>query len=387
MDELSPASSREFQQDDMEAPPYQDSDDEAAVEVTKAVKTIEQRMTEAKITAGPISIYSTDLEEHLDRALKKCRIAGSLNTDGPPNLTFALKCIIPDHKVNPEVDKGFFLIQGSELGRLNQRQMATYLDECVTTGCGYEGCRISLIDALNVLMEEEQVLCYECRDHTLVVAGEGCQVHPNTKCESLVAVALGQIAKWFRTKSVVLSSKGVSIPFILKRDVQLFIVDIINALKAHPVVRIKQAANVDHFYTNCAHLEYGSLVKDLSIRDIVVSQASQAPSADSLTETVRLLEAQKELNTIKKVTWDNTKLKDRKRKSDVMSLQFDNFKRRKVAEVGNRGPFETNRKLDVDMAGLIGGFSDILASQPFYTKTLTVTKDTLIPGISETNFY
>ena len=205
--------------------------------------------------------------------------------------------------------------------------MATWLDDCETSGCGYEGCRISLVDALNVLMEEEQILCYECRDHTLVVAGEGCQVHSNTKCESLVAVALGQIAKWFRTKAVVLSSKGVSIPFILKGEKQLFIVDILNALKAHPVVRIKQAVNVDHFYTNCAHLEYGSLVKDLSVRDKVVAQASQAPTADSLNETVRLLEAQKELNTIRKVTWDNTRLKERKRKSDVMTLQFENFKK------------------------------------------------------------
>ena len=67
-----------------------------------------------------------------------------------------------------------------------------------------------------------------------------------------------------------------------------------------------------------------------------------------------------------------------------MTLQFENFKKRKMSEVGNRGAFETNRKLDVDFAGLIGGFSDILASQPFYTKTLTVTKDTLVPGISET---
>ena len=62
-------------------------------------------------------------------------------------------------------------------------------------------------------------------------------------------------------------------------------------------------------------------------------------------------------------------------------------KRKKLAEVGNRGAFSTDRNLDVDMAGLTGGYSDILASQPFYTKTLTVTKDTLIPGISETNFY
>ena len=67
-----------------------------------------------------------------------------------------------------------------------------------------------------------------------------------------------------------------------------------------------------------------------------------------------------------------------------MSLQFDNFKKRKMSEVGNRGAFETNKKLYVDYACLIGGYTDMLANQPFYKQTLTVTKETMVPGINET---
>ena len=119
MTDLSPATSKEFEKNDM-APPYEESDDEQVVlarkVVTDQVKSIEQRLNDAKITAGRINIYSSDLEEHLDRALKKCRAEGSLNPDGPPDITFAVKCINPEHKVIADLDMGFFLISGSELG-------------------------------------------------------------------------------------------------------------------------------------------------------------------------------------------------------------------------------------------------------------------------------
>ena len=60
-----------------------------------------------------------------------------------------------------------------------------------------------------------------------------------------------------------------------------------------------------------AHLEYGSLVRDLSVSDKVITQASRPTDIDKDilgTETVRLLETQKKLNAIKKVRWDNSRL-------------------------------------------------------------------------------
>ena len=122
-----------------------------------------------------------------------------------------------------------------------------------------------------------------------------------------------------------------------------------------------------------AHHEYGSLVRDLSVSDKVITQASRPTDIDNNilgTENVRLLETQKELNTIKKVRFHNTRLKDRKRRAEVQSIQFDKFKRRKMAEVGNRGAFDTEKKLEVESAGLVSGYTDILSSQPFYKTTL-----------------
>ena len=131
MTELSPITSKEFEKDDLAAD-YEESDDEqerlARKGVTDQVKSIANRLNDAKITAGPINIYSSDIEMHLDKALKKSRAAGSLNPDGPPDITFAVKCLNPEHKVTADLDKGYFLISGSELGRLNPRQMATWPD-------------------------------------------------------------------------------------------------------------------------------------------------------------------------------------------------------------------------------------------------------------------
>mgnify|MGYP006864104216 CR=1 FL=1 len=98
-----------------------------------------------KITAG-INLYSSDIEMYLDKALKESRVAGSLNPNGPPDLTFAVKCLIEEHQVTSDLNKGFFTISGAELGKLSPRQMAAWPDSCVTSGCGYEGCNITLID-------------------------------------------------------------------------------------------------------------------------------------------------------------------------------------------------------------------------------------------------
>ena len=144
---------------------------------------------------------------------------------------------------------------------------------------------------------------------------------------------------------------------------------------------------VDQLISDTAHLEFGSLIRDLSVTDKVITPASQPtnPVTPILgTDTVRLIENQNELNMRKQVKWDNTKFRDRKRKSEIQSIPFDNFKRRKLAEVGNRGAFDTERKLDVETAGLLTGYTDMLSSQPFYKATLTVTKATMIPGNSET---
>ena len=75
------------------------------------------------------------------------------------------------------------------------------------------------------------------------------------------------------------------------------------------------------------------------------------------------IESQKEVNWIKEVTFSNEKLRYTKRKAEVQTLSIENFKRRKMHEVGNRGLFETDKRYGYETAGLLGGFPDILGTQ------------------------
>ena len=189
----------------------------------------------------------------------------------------------------------------------------------------------------------ERIMCYECKTGDLVIAGEGCPAHISTKCQSLVLVALGQISKWYKMRSLQLSAKGHTIPFITipgKPD-QLYIVELNLGLKAHPWVRLKLPILVDQLLSEIRHLEYGSLISDLSVTDKAISPAGQpthtiAPIIGN--DTVRLIQNQKELNLIKQVTWDNSKLRDHKRKADVQTISFENFMRDKLVKAATEGP-------------------------------------------------
>ena len=86
------------------------------------------------------------------------------------------------------------------------------------------------------------------------------------------------------------------------------------------------------------------------------------------------MENQKQMNWIKSVTISNNKLRDSKRKAEVQTLSFESLKGRKLLEVGNRAKFDTDRQYGYDAAGLQGGFSDLISTQKYYKKTLTVAK-------------
>ena len=133
---------------------------------------------------------------------------------------------------------------------------------------------MTLLDSLNVIMENERIICYKCKDLDLVTAGEGCQNHTNTKCESLVLVAIGQISKWYKLRALQHSAKGFTIPFVsyVGQTVQQFIVDLKLGLRSHPAVRLKSPEIVDQLITDAAHLEYGSLIRDLFVTDKVITR-------------------------------------------------------------------------------------------------------------------
>ena len=75
----------------------------------------------------------TDLE------LKNNKLKGGLNTDGPPDISFLIRCLNESHGVRKELDKGVFLISGKELNALNPRQMIEWADTKDMTGCSLTG--------------------------------------------------------------------------------------------------------------------------------------------------------------------------------------------------------------------------------------------------------
>ena len=101
-------------------------------------------------------------------------------------------------------------------------------------------------------------------------------------------------------------------------------------------------------------------------------------------DSLKLIESQKQINWIKSVTISNDKLRNSKRKAEIQTLSFESLKRRKLQEVGHRGKFEMDRQYGYDRAGLQGGFSDIITTQMYYEKTLTVDSAPNYQNYSET---
>ena len=71
------------------------------------IRSISDRLQEANIKAG-VKPYANDLEKFTDLGLKDCKVKGFLNTNGPPDICFAIKCLCEYHSVTKELNKGFF---------------------------------------------------------------------------------------------------------------------------------------------------------------------------------------------------------------------------------------------------------------------------------------
>ena len=96
-------------------------------------------------------------------------------------------------------------------------------------------------------------------------------------------------------------------------------------------------------------------------------------------DSQKLIESQRQINWIKSVTISNVKLMNSKRKAEVQTLSFESLKRRKLLFL-----FVMDRQYGYDSARLQGGFSDLIASQKHYKKTLTVDKAPNYQNYSET---
>ena len=48
---------------------------------------------------------------------------------------------------------------------------------------------MSMLESLALLMEDQSIMCWQCKSGDLVKADEGCPAHSNTKCDNLVVVS------------------------------------------------------------------------------------------------------------------------------------------------------------------------------------------------------
>ena len=215
------------------------------------VNTVTVRLKDANIKAGVFGPYASEVDRITDLKLKANKLTGGLNTDRSPDISYLIRCIDESH--------------GNKLAALNPRQMIEWFDTHDKTGCGHTGYKMSMLESLALLMEDQDIMCWKCKSVDLVKADEGCPAHSNTKCESLLVVALGQISKFYRLKSVVQSTKGITIPFVTipGHSNQIFPVELTTGLKLHPMVRLKLPLLLEQLLEEIGHLEYGSLVSTL----------------------------------------------------------------------------------------------------------------------------
>ena len=59
-----------------------------------------------------------------------------------------------------------------------------------------------------------------------------------------------------------------------------------------------------------------------------------------------MIENQKLMNWSKHVNFSNSKLQSAKRKAEVLTVSFENLKRCKMQEVGNRAKFDVDRQFE-----------------------------------------
>ena len=138
----------------------------------------------------------------------KATMAGQRPSEGIPELVFMLGC--PMHWPDQGLGKGLFKIADKGLGRMSVSQLLTYVEALVRdakTGCGVEGCPVTLEDAILESCEED-IICFRCPDKSLVSPKTACIMHDDTNHLNLVMVALAEVVKWYSDKARKVMFKG-----------------------------------------------------------------------------------------------------------------------------------------------------------------------------------
>ena len=127
---------------------------------------------------------------------------------GVPELLYMMAC--PMHKPDLGLGKGVFRIPVKGIGKMSLNQLLAHAEGLVRdamVGCGFDGCQMTLEDAIYESCEDE-IICFRCDDKSLVDPKEACKMHDDTNHLNLVIVALAQTTSWYSDKGRKAMIKG-----------------------------------------------------------------------------------------------------------------------------------------------------------------------------------
>ena len=186
-----------------------------------------------------LSISTTHNDQIVARIdeLVNTTMAAKKPSEGVPELLYMMSC--PMHKPDLGLGKGVFRIPVKGIGKMSLNQLLALAEGLVRdaeVGCGFEGCIMTLEDAIYESCDEE-IICFRCEDKSLVDPEEACKMHDDTTHMNLVIVALAQTASWYADKGRKAMIKGKALLYTDAFGAQIFPCVITQALQLHNYVK------------------------------------------------------------------------------------------------------------------------------------------------------
>ena len=237
----------------------------------------------------------------------------------------------------------------------------------VEVGCGFEGCIMTLEDAIYESCDEE-IICFRCEDKSLVDPKEACKMHDDTNHLNLVIVALAQTASWYADKGRKAMIKGKALLYTDAFGAQIFPCVITQALQLHNYVKSMSQNMLGDLVSDPLAGQFSKMV------NLLTDHLKDAAKSEQVNKTKGDVKNQLLANLITSNRAENAKLlRSNKRKRNEHRIDPVAFKRTKLDEgVGSRRTFTTSQEWFAgDLSGLKSCFNDWITSCPIYKGNLT----------------
>ena len=218
--------------------PLDPSDNEEDLTVyTTTASDEEEGEEELGLKELSISTTHTDLIVARIDELISTTMAVKKPCEGVPELLYMMCC--PMHKPDIGLGKGVFRMESKGISKMSTNQLLAHAESLANdpaVGCGFEGCIMTLADAIYESCEQE-IICFRCEDRSMVDPRETCMLHDETTHMNLVIVALAQTASWYADRGRKAMIKGKALLFTDAFGGQIFPAVVTQALQLHCYVR------------------------------------------------------------------------------------------------------------------------------------------------------